>query len=197
VEVAVIDSGGGNLGSLRHAFRRLGVPIRISAEADVIRGATHVVLPGVGAANPAMQSLRARGLDKVLHGLQQPLLGICLGMQLLFDRSEEGNVAGLGLLPGRVQRLHPRDGLRVPHMGWNALRIGRPDALVSGLRAAGEFVYFVHGYAIAETIDTLVTTDHGVTFASVVRRGNVCGMQFHPERSGVVGARLLANFLAL
>ncbi len=196
-EVVVVETGGGNLGSLRCALERLGVSARVSSDAEVIRSATHVVLPGVGAAAPAMQSLRARGLAEVLRSLKQPLLGICLGMQLLFEHSEEGNVAGLGILGGEARRLRATNGLRVPHMGWNVLRIRRDDALFAGISQTNNHVYFVHGYALPETSDTLAVAEHGETFSAVVRRGNVCGMQFHPERSGTVGAHLLAGFLKL
>jgi len=196
-DVVLADMGAGNLGSLRYALERLGVAPVVSREAETIRKASHVVLPGVGAAGPAMKSMRMWKLDEVLRGLTQPLLGVCLGMQLLFEYSEEGDVPGLGLLSGKVERLKAGKQLRIPHMGWNECRVRHDDALLDAVHGTGAFVYFVHSYAVAETPDTLATTDYGGEFSAVVRRGNVCGMQFHPERSAAVGQRLLANFLAL
>jgi glutamine amidotransferase len=195
-EVALIDAGGANLGSVRYALERLGVAARLVPDADGLRGATRVILPGVGAAAPAMALLRERGLDPPLRSLQVPLLGGCQGMQLLFDGSEEGDVACLGLLPGRVRRLEPGPGVRVPHMGWNTLDPTRESALLDGI-AAGAQAYFVHGYAAPVTGDCLAACSHGPRFAAVVQRGHLCGVQFHPERSAAVGARLLANFLGM
>jgi len=195
-DVALIDAGGANLGSVRYALERLGATPRIVRDADGLRGARRVILPGVGAAPPAMDLLRERGLDDALRALQVPLLGVCLGMQLLFDASEEGDVACLGLLPGRVRRLDPACGARVPHMGWNSLETTRAASLLDGI-GAGSQAYFVHGYALPEGDDCIATCDHGQRFAAVVQRGNICGAQFHPERSAAVGARLLGNFLRM
>ena len=194
--VALIDAGGANLGSVRHALERLGAPVRIARDADELADAGRVILPGVGAASTAMRLLRERGLDDALRRLQVPLLGICLGMQLLYDASEEGDVACLGLLPGRVRRLAAGEGLRVPHMGWNALEPLRPSPLLDGLGDDGR-VYFVHGYAAPVTDDCVAACTHGRRFAAVVERGKAVGMQFHPERSSTTGARLLARFLGL
>ena len=193
--VAIIDAGGANLGSVRYAFERLAARPYIARDADELAGAERIVLPGVGAAAPAMARLRERGLDAAVRAAQVPVLGICLGMQLLHERSDEGDQPCLGILRGRVRRLRPATGLRVPHMGWNVLRgIARHCRLLDGIaeRAA---CYFVHGYAIQVGIDTVAMTAHGDAFAAVVRRGRYCGTQFHPERSGAVGARVLANFL--
>ena len=195
-DVALIDAGGANLGSVRYAMERLGATARIVRDADGLRGARRVILPGVGAAPPAMDLLRERGLADALRALQVPLLGVCLGMQLLFDASEEGDVACLGLLPGRVRRLDPACGARVPHMGWNSLETTRAASLLDGI-GAGSQAYFVHGYALPEGDDCIATCDHGQRFAAVVQRGNICGAQFHPERSAAVGARLLGNFLRM
>lgn len=195
MNVVLIDSGGANIGSVRYALERLGVDAPLTADADVIRGADRVILPGVGAAGTAMALLRQRGLVEVIRGLEQPLLGICLGMQLLFDASEEGDVPCLGLLPGTVTRIRGGEGLRVPHMGWNALTPLREHPLLDGI-PEGEQAYFVHGYCAPVTADTLATCTHGQTFAAVVGRGNRFGAQFHPERSAEVGARLLQNFLS-
>lgn len=192
--LALIDAGGANLGSVRYALERLGVDARVVRDADGLRGAQRVILPGVGAAAPAMQLLAERGLDAALRTLHIPLLGICLGMQLLFDASEEGDVACLGLLPGTVRRMQGGVGLRVPHMGWNTLQPIRASALLDGL-AMHAPAYFVHGYAAPITEDCIATSTHGATFAACVERGRVAGMQFHPERSADAGATLLANFL--
>jgi glutamine amidotransferase len=192
--VAVIDAGGANFHSVRSAFERLGAQVRVSGDRGCLAEATHLVLPGVGAAANAMQRLRATRLDDFIASAPQPLLGICLGMQVLFESSEEGDTAGLGLLPGAVQRLRPAPGRRVPHMGWNRLRSRGDDALSAGLD--GEYAYFVHGYAApAEAGTTVVDCEHGERFAAVVSSGRLCGAQFHPERSGRAGARLLRNFL--
>ena len=190
----MIDAGGANLGSVRYALERLGARPRVVRDADELHGAGHVVLPGVGAAPPAMAALRARGLDAALRATRGPLLGICLGMQLLYERSEEGDVACLGLLPGRVARMPAAPGLRMPHMGWNALEVERDDPLLDGI-ASGDHAYFVHGYAAPVGAHTLASSDHGERFAAVVRHGRYLGTQFHPERSSATGARLLSNFL--
>ncbi|MFT4179451.1 MAG: imidazole glycerol phosphate synthase subunit HisH [Thermomonas sp.] len=192
--VALIDAGGANLGSVRYALERLGVDARIVRDGDGLRDAQRVILPGVGAARPAMVLLRERGLLEPLRALQVPLLGICLGMQLLFESSEEGDVECLGLLPGRVRKLAGGAGLRVPHMGWNALEKVTDSQLLAGVGESDQ-AYFVHGYAAPVTQDCIAACTHGERFAAMVRSGNVAGAQFHPERSAAVGARLLSNFL--
>lgn len=194
MNVVLVDSGGANIGSVRYALERLGVQAAMSADAAVIRAADRVILPGVGAAGPAMARLGELALVDVLRSLSQPLLGICLGMQLLFDESEEGNVACLGLVPGRVRRMPESPGVRVPHMGWNRLQPTRPSSLLDGI-GDGAQAYFVHSYAAPVTADCLARCGHGEYFAAVVQRGNVAGAQFHPERSAATGARLLENFL--
>jgi glutamine amidotransferase len=180
---------------VRYALERLGANARLSADAETIGKADRVILPGVGAAGAGMARLRELGLVDVVCGLSQPLLGICLGMQLLFDSSEENDTQCLGLLPGRVRKLHESDGIRVPHMGWNALQPRGGDPLLAGI-GPGAQAYFVHSYAAPLGDDTLATTTHGEEFAAVVRRGRCWGAQFHPERSAAVGARLLENFLS-
>lgn len=194
MDVVLIDAGGANIGSVRYALERLGAHARLSADPREIAGAERVILPGVGAAAAGMARLQQLGLVEVVRGLRQPLLGICLGMQLLYESSEEGNVECLGLLPGRVRKLPVGSGIRVPHMGWNTLVACREDPLLVGLEQ-GQQAYFVHSYAAPVTDDTLATSTHGIGFAAVVRRGNCRGAQFHPERSAAVGARLLENFL--
>lgn len=192
--LALIDAGGANLGSVRYALERLGVEARIVRDADGLRDVERIILPGVGAAAPAMTILRERGLVEPLRDTRLPLLGICLGMQLLFDGSDEGDVACLGLLPGRVRKMTAGPGVRVPHMGWNTLEPVTASPLLDGVDA-GASAYFVHSYAAPVTDDCIAACTHGERFAAMVRRGNVAGAQFHPERSAVVGARLLSNFL--
>jgi imidazole glycerol-phosphate synthase subunit HisH len=194
--VAIIDNGGANIASLRYALERLGADARLTADPAVLEAAPRVILPGVGAAAAAMQRLESSGLVGTIRGLRQPMLGICLGMQLLFDASEEGDTACLGLLSGRVERIADRDAYPVPHMGWNQLEFGSPDPLLKGI-ARGDHVYFVHSYAAPVGPWTVATADYGGSFSAVVRRDNFVGMQFHPERSGATGARLLANFLEI
>jgi glutamine amidotransferase len=200
-DVVVIDTGGANLASVLFALERLGTRAEVSTDAARIRAASHVLLPGVGAAADAMGRLRAHGLDTVIPTLTQPLLGICLGMQLLFEASDEA-AAGetgtrcLGIVPGRVARIPDRAGYPVPHMGWNQLEPLHADPLFNGI-GRGDYVYFVHSYAAPVSAVTLATSDYGGAFTAAVRRGNFRGVQFHPERSAATGAKLLANFIAL
>lgn len=193
-DVAIIDSGGANLASLRYALVRLGATSVVTAEPGAIKAAPRVLLPGVGSAADAMNRLREGGLDALLPTLRQPVLGICLGMQLLFEHSEEGNTCCLGVLPGRIGKLVPREGRPVPHMGWNQLVPQRDSPLLEGIHASSH-VYFVHSYAANRSADCDATADYQGELAALVRRDNFCGAQFHPERSGEVGARVLKNFL--
>jgi glutamine amidotransferase len=169
----------------------------VTSDWNAIRDATHVVLPGVGTAAACMKRLRENGLDKVVPRLTQPLLGICVGMQLLYERSEESATECLGLLEGDVRLLPSSEGVRVPHMGWNRLGVeGSPaHPLVDGLDGAS--VYFVHSYAAPPSPRALATTTHGIPFCAMAAKGSVMGAQFHPERSSRAGARLLQNFLSL
>lgn len=196
LRVVLLDSGGANLGSVQAAFARLGVEAPVTSDWNAIRDATHVVLPGVGAAAVCMAKLRENGLDKLLPRLTQPLIGICVGMQLLFERSEESQTECLGLLKGEVRLIPSSPGIRVPHMGWNQLEgvPANPHPLMTGLSAAS--VYFVHSYAAPPSVDTIATCTHGQPFSAVVARGSIMGAQFHPERSSAAGARLLGNFLS-
>lgn len=196
MDAVIIDSGGANLASLQFAFERLGAKTRVSADAAEIRSAPRVILPGVGAAADAMARLRNNHVADLLPSLTQPVLGICLGMQLLFERSEEGETDCLGILPDSVRRLQPMAGRPVPHMGWNQLSPVREDPLLDGI-APNDYVYFVHSFAVPVSDVTLASADYGVTLSAIVRRGNFWGTQFHPERSARVGARVLANFLKL
>lgn len=196
MDALIIDSGGANLASLQFAFERLGARARVSCDAREVATAARVVLPGVGSAADAMQRLRRAGLAQLLPTLQQPVLGICLGMQLLFERSAEGSTACLGVLSGTVRRLEPQHGRPVPHMGWNRLTSAQDDPLLEGI-APGEYFYFVHSYAAAVSEVTVAQVQYGQALSAVIRRKNFWGTQFHPERSASAGARLLGNFLQL
>jgi glutamine amidotransferase len=195
-EVVIVDSGGANLASLQFALERLGAPSRVTDDAAQVAAASRVILPGVGSAAHAMRRLHSCGLAHVLPTLTRPVLGICLGMQLLYERSAEGPAQCLGILPGAVTRLRGAAARPVPHMGWNQLFALADDPLLAGI-SAGEYVYFVHSYAVSVSAATLAVTDYGAPLSAVARRGNFWGTQFHPERSGGVGARILANFLRI
>jgi imidazole glycerol-phosphate synthase subunit HisH len=196
MRVVLVDSGGANIGSVRYALQRLGVDAQLTGDGDAIRRADRVILPGVGAAAVAMRRLRELDLVATLRALDRPLLGICLGMQLLFESSEEGDVECLGLLPGSVRRMDATPGIRIPHMGWNRLRRHAASSLLDGIDDGAQ-TYFVHGYAAEVGEATVATSEHGGCFSAVVARGDIVGAQFHPERSGPVGQRLLANFLGM
>ncbi len=194
--VVIIASGGANIASLQFALQRLGTTSAVSANARKIREASHVILPGVGAAADGMCRLKHRNLDTLIPSLQQPVLGICLGMQLLFEGSEEGEAQCLGIIPGRAARLPCDSEHPVPHMGWNTLKIERCGALLEGLRQ-DDYAYFVHSYALPPGPATTASSDYGLSFSACVQWRNFFGAQFHPERSAQVGARLLQNFLCL
>ncbi len=196
MRLAIIDSGGANIASLRYAIERLGVESELTTDPARLRAASHVILPGVGAAADCMARLERADLVSTIRELKQPLLGICVGMQLLFESSEEGSVSCLGLLPGRVQRFADREGLPVPHMGWNQLQFTERSPLFDDMHE-GDYVYFVHSYAAPVGPHSIATSEYGVPFTAAVRRGNVYGAQFHPERSARVGSLLLRNFLHL
>ena len=195
-EVTIIASGGANTASLQFALQRLGATSLVSADVATIRAASHVILPGVGAAADAMSRLRRQGLDTVIPFLQQPVLGVCLGMQLLYDASDEGPTGCLGIIPGHAARFVPAEGRPVPHMGWNTLGIERPSALLEGIQQ-GDYAYFVHSYALALSSATIASCSYGDPFSACVQWRNFYGAQFHPERSAKAGARLLQNFLNL
>jgi glutamine amidotransferase len=195
-DVVIIASGGANIASLQFALQRIGTSSAVSANARKIRAASHIILPGVGAAADAMTRLRQNNLDSLIPGLEQPVLGICLGMQLLFEASEEGAAQCLGIIPGRAVRFPRRAGHPVPHMGWNTLSIERPNPLLQGVPNEA-YAYFVHSYALHLGPATIASTRYGQPFSACVQWRNFFGAQFHPERSSQVGARLLQNFLAL
>lgn len=192
--IQLVDYGAGNLRSVCSGFERTGAEVAVTADPDVVRDAPLVVIGGVGNAESAVRGLEARGLAAALRervAAERPVLGICLGMQLLFEESEEGG-AGLGVLRGRVERLRAA---RVPHMGWNPLRLTGPTALLDGLD--GEDVYFAHSFACApDEAVAVAEVDHEGPVVAAVERGAIAGVQFHPERSGAAGARALRNALA-
>ena len=197
MRVAIVDSGCANVASVTFALERLGASPEVTFERSVIRAATHVVLPGVGTATSFMTRMRERELTECLRSLRQPCLGICLGMQAMFERSEEGDTETLGIFPGRIVRLPGGDGLTIPHMGWNRLAFGvSAHPLLEGIEC-GAHVYFVHSYYAVVSEPTIATTRHGVPIRAIAARDNFYGCQFHPERSGHTGARLLRNFLSL
>jgi imidazole glycerol-phosphate synthase subunit HisH len=200
--VAVVDYGAGNLVSIDQALDRVGARVVVARDPEAIRGADLLVVPGVGAAAPAMERLDRQGLTTTIRGWisdGRPYLGICLGLQLLFEASDEDGAETLGILPGRTSLL--ADAPTLPHIGWNQVERSRDHALFAGIRPSAD-LYFVHSYAGVPDGDaaddlTLARTTHGGTFVSAVERENVIGVQFHPERSGSDGLRLLANAVAL
>jgi glutamine amidotransferase len=193
VKLAIVDLGYGNVGSIAVAFERFGVAAQVSDDPETIAAADKIVLPGVGAAGHAMAQIEARGLAVTLRSIAQPLLGICLGLQLLFEASYEGETACLGLIPGRVRALEPAEGRPVPHMGWSRLAV-RDETL--GLRE-GDYVYFAHSFACDCGPETVASANYGREIPAAVRSGNRLGAQFHPERSSEAGARVLKAFLDL
>ena len=199
-DVAIIDNGGANIASLQFALERIGATARLTADPAELRTARRIILPGVGAAADAMSRLRTLGLVELIPRLTQPVLGICLGMQLLFAASEEGGDTSdtecLGIIAERVARMTVREDHPVPHMGWNQLHLRAASPLLAGLDE-GDYVYFVHSYAAPVGPWTMASCDYAGEFSAVVRHGNFHGVQFHPERSARVGSRLLTNFLAL
>jgi len=195
-DVVIVANGGANIASLQFALQRLNVTSLVSADPERIRAASHVILPGVGAAADAMTRLRRHDLHELLPTLRQPVFGICLGMQLLFEASDEGQTQCLGIIPGRATRFAEAPGRPVPHMGWNTVDIERDSALLSGLKVE-DYAYFVHSYALPVTSATVASTRYGAPFAACVEWRNFFGAQFHPERSAAVGARVLQNFLAI
>lgn len=193
MQLVIVDTGCANISSVYFAFKRLGVEAIISRDARVIKAADKVLLPGVGTAHNAMAQLEKAELIKTLQSLQQPLLGICLGMQMLTAHSMEGDVRCLNLIPSEVLPLQSA-GLRLPHMGWNTLHNISAHPLMRGFTDK-DYLYFVHSFAVSPDSYSLAQCHYGTGFAAVIGKDNVVGAQFHPERSGKTGARLLQNFL--
>ncbi|HVZ39918.1 MAG TPA: imidazole glycerol phosphate synthase subunit HisH [Candidatus Kapabacteria bacterium] len=193
--IGIIDYGSGNLGSVRNALDRLGAGSFVSSSPAELDRAEKLILPGVGAAGNAMRLIAASGLQEWLHRLEAPLLGICLGMQLMFEYSRENHTPCLGLVPGTVEPF-AAPGLRTPHTGWNQVYPTADDPLFRDI-APGEYFYFVHSYYAAPGAATIATATYGAEFSAAVTRANSRGVQFHPEKSGPAGLRLLENFISL
>ena len=195
--VAIVHLGAGNTASVLFALERLGAEAVVTSDASVIADAERIVLPGVGAAGYAMARMGELKLTEVIKGFQRPLLGLCLGQQLLFETSEEnGGATMLGFIPGEVTRLNVRPDLPVPHMGWTRLEGLEDDPILEGV-AEGAYAFFVHGFVCPDTDFTIACADYGTDVPAMVRTGNRWGCQFHPERSAEAGARILQNFLRL
>jgi glutamine amidotransferase len=196
MQVAIINYNAGNIRSVDHALKRIGIDPVITADGDVIRQADKVIFPGQGEANSTMQFLRERGMDRLIVDLKQPVLGICIGMQLLCRHSEEGNTDCLGIFDAGVVCFRPqRWEDKVPHIGWNDIYDTR-SPLFAGI-PAGEYVYFVHSYCVPPCRETVATTDYIQPFSAALHRDNFYATQFHPEKSGSTGERILKNFIAL
>ena len=194
MKVAVVKYNAGNIQSVMNALRRVGVAPVLTDNPVELRNADRVIFPGQGEASHAMEYLQTHGLDQVIKSLTQPVLGICIGQQLMCEHSEEGNVDCLGIFPAQVLRFHPqKHEQKVPHMGWNQLE-NVQDPLLEGINE-GAFVYFVHSFYVPTTDYTIATTNHILSFSSAMRKGNFMATQFHPEKSGSVGERILTNFL--
>jgi glutamine amidotransferase len=194
--VAIIDSGGANIASLLYAFERLGVTPSLTTDQDQIRSAERVLLPGVGAARDAMTRLRDLDLVDVIRGLEQPVLGICLGMQLLAEASEEEDVECLGVIPGIAAKLPATTSCPVPNMGWCAVEQAGPHPVLHAIDN-GSYFYFVHSYALPVSDFTLATASHAEPFSAMISRDNFVAAQFHPERSSSAGSQMLRNFIGL
>ncbi len=196
MKVAVIKYNAGNIRSVDYALKRLGVDAEITADEHLLRSADKVIFPGVGEAETTMNYLRANGMDKLIKELRQPVLGICLGMQLMCRHSEEGDVDCLGIFDTEVKRfVSQKHEDKVPHMGWNTIQQTN-SALFNGFTEE-EFVYFVHSYYVPENEYTAAVTDYILPFSAALHKDNFYATQFHPEKSGKVGERILRNFLAL
>lgn len=194
MKVAVVKYNAGNIQSVMNALRRVGVDPVLTDNPVELRKADRVIFPGQGEASHAMEYLQTHGLDQVIKSLTQPVLGICIGQQLMCEHSEEGNVDCLGIFPAQVLRFHPqKHEQKVPHMGWNQLE-NVQDPLLEGI-CEGAFVYFVHSFYVPTTDYTIATTNHILSFSSAMRKDNFMATQFHPEKSGSVGERILTNFL--
>jgi glutamine amidotransferase len=193
MKLVLIDYGAGNIKSIQFAFKRLGFDAVLSNDIDKIKNADKVIFPGVGEASSAMKMLQESGLDKLIPTLKQPVLGICLGMQLLCNSSEEGNTKGLGIFNVAVKRFS--NSVKVPQMGWNVISVLKSD-LFTGIKDK-EFMYLVHSFYAEKCKEAIATTDYEIEYASALQKDNFYGVQFHPEKSGVEGERILKNFLNL
>ncbi len=197
MKVAIIDYGAGNIASVQNALARLGISGTSTADQELIQNADKVIFPGVGEANSAMKKLKEKKLDQLIPVLRQPVLGICLGMQLMCQYSEERETVGLGIIPANVRKFSSDDQqFRIPHMGWNTFDEAK-GPLFSGIEEIDPYVFFVHSYYVEQNPFTSAHTDYILPFSSAVQRDNFFGVQFHPEKSGSTGLRILENFLKL
>ena len=200
--IAIIDYVAGNIKSVEKAMQYLGQDVKITRDKDEILASDHVILPGGGAFGDAMGKIRDYGLESVIHDVVDrgtPFLGICLGLQLMFESSDETpGVSGLGLLPGKILRIPDKEGLKIPHMGWNSLKIRQEAKLFKGVKV-GSYVYFVHSYYLkaANESDVAATTEYSVKIDASVEHNNIFACQFHPEKSSAVGLKILKNFVEL
>lgn len=192
-KIVIIDYGAGNIQSIKFAVKRLGYEAVLSDDAEEIRNADKVIFPGVGEAGSAMRMLKSTGLDKLIPELKQPVLGICLGMQLMCNYSEEGNTKGLGIFDADVKRFD--NSVKVPQIGWNQLT-NLETHLFDNVKN-GEYVYLVHSYYVPECKDEIARTEYGVNYSTALHRDNFYGVQFHPEKSSKTGEQILKNFLKL
>jgi len=195
MNIAIIDYKAGNVQSVQYALERLGLQAQLTADAESIQKADKVIFPGVGEANTTMKFLKERKLDELIRNLKQPVLGICLGMQLLCRHSDENDTVCLGIIPQEVLRFRPGKGEKVPHMGWNSISELKSSLFSSGLE--GNYAYFVHSYYVEKGPYTIATTDYIQPFSSALQKDNFYATQFHPEKSGEVGAQILERFIAL
>ncbi|WP_405292990.1 imidazole glycerol phosphate synthase subunit HisH [Algibacter sp. Ld11] len=193
MKLVIINYGAGNIKSIQFAFKRLGVDAVLSNNPEEILAADKIIFPGVGEASSAMKMLKASGLSDLIPKLKQPVLGICLGMQLMCKTTEEGNTKGLGIFQTDVKRFD--HSVKVPHMGWNVIKDLKSD-LFKGLKE-NEYMYLVHSYYAEHCNETIAKTDYGLNYASALKHNNFYGVQFHPEKSGTEGAKILQNFLNL
>ncbi|MEM1218803.1 MAG: imidazole glycerol phosphate synthase subunit HisH [Bacteroidota bacterium] len=195
MNVVIVAYNGGNVLSLQNALKRLGVQATLSSDEKVLKKADRVIFPGVGSAASAMPFLREKGLDRILPELQQPVLGICLGMQLLCDFSEEGDTPCLGIIPQQVRKFRPIPGkVKVPHMGWNQTSVDPLEPF--SITEPSSYYYFVHSYYVEPGAFTTEWTEHGIRFSAALRKDNFWATQFHPEKSGAAGSQLLQKFLS-
>jgi len=192
-KIVIIDYGAGNIQSIKFAVKRLGFEAKLSSDAEEIRNADKVIFPGVGEAGSAMKMLKSTGLDKVIPELTQPVLGICLGMQLMCNYSEEGDTTGLGIFDADVKKFN--NSVKVPQIGWNQITNLESPLFKSVLE--GEYVYLVHSYYVPECTDEIARTEYGVNYSTALHRNNFYGVQFHPEKSSKTGEQILKNFLNL
>lgn len=195
--ITIIDYGAGNIKSVEKAMQFLGYEVKTSSDIDTICASEKLILPGVGSFGNAMEKLKSKKLDGVIKNLKVPLLGICLGLQLLFDYSEESNCAGLGILKGRIKKI-PGERLKIPQMGWNSIDITREGMLFKEIKN-GSYVYFVHSYYLDAEDKSIVssTVEYGTTLDVAIECGNIYATQFHPEKSGDLGLKILKNFAGL